>query len=233
MTKGAGRLCFVPRNAAHALANHSDAPALRARLHAGGLRASLGAHGSRGERSRAAAVSAAADPRGHGRRPADRGAGVRALRRSPGAASRGALCESAGLVRGGCTRDGGDRRDRGRGRWRGASFVFAALWNCASGCNGRGGVRLASVRRSNRLPQRAGHARRSDSPRCVLAGPDTRPNRLLACLRESLGATSCRADGGSRLGGNHRSRRPTPCSSSAVVVPDRRTDPSSTRRGAA
>ena len=27
MTKGAGELCFVPRNVAHAPANHSDAPA--------------------------------------------------------------------------------------------------------------------------------------------------------------------------------------------------------------
>jgi hypothetical protein len=79
VTKGTGELSFAPRNVAHALANHSDAPglsdarALRARLHARGLRAPLGAHRRRSGRGRAAAVGAAADPRGHGGRPADRG----------------------------------------------------------------------------------------------------------------------------------------------------------------
>jgi len=77
VTKGAGELCFVPRKVAHALANHSNAPAVPVDLHARGLRASLGAHRRRGGRGRAAAVGAAADPRGHGSWPADRGAGVR------------------------------------------------------------------------------------------------------------------------------------------------------------
>ena len=64
VTKDAGELSF--------------ARALRARLHARGLRAPLGAHGCRGGWGRAAAVGAGADPRGHGRRPAHRGARVRA-----------------------------------------------------------------------------------------------------------------------------------------------------------
>ena len=43
----------------------------------GGLRAPLGAHGRRGGRGRAPGVGAAADPRGHGRRPADHGTRMR------------------------------------------------------------------------------------------------------------------------------------------------------------
>ena len=76
VTKGAGELSFAPRNVPHSQPR-GRARALRARLHARGLRAPLGAHGRRGGRGRAAAMGAAADPRGHRRRPADRAAGVR------------------------------------------------------------------------------------------------------------------------------------------------------------
>ena len=75
LTKAAGEASFAPRNVAHTLANHSDAPARY--LLTCVLRAPLGAHRRRGGRDRAAAVGAAADPRSHGRGPADRGAGVR------------------------------------------------------------------------------------------------------------------------------------------------------------
>jgi hypothetical protein len=61
----------------HAGQPQQRARALRARLHGRGLRAPPGAHRRRRGTDRATAVGAAADPRGHGRRPADRGAGVR------------------------------------------------------------------------------------------------------------------------------------------------------------
>jgi quercetin dioxygenase-like cupin family protein len=71
-TKGAGELSFAPRNVPHTLANHGDAPARYLLVCTPAVRAPLGAHRRRRGRSRAAAVGAAADPRGHGRRPADR-----------------------------------------------------------------------------------------------------------------------------------------------------------------
>lgn len=78
VTKGAGELVFAPRNRSpRAGQSQRRARALPADLHARGLRAPLGSHRRRGGRGRAAAVGAAADPRGHGRRPADRGPGVR------------------------------------------------------------------------------------------------------------------------------------------------------------
>ena len=52
ITKRAGELAFAPRGVAHTLANHSDAPgALRARVHAGRLRALLRADERRTRRS--------------------------------------------------------------------------------------------------------------------------------------------------------------------------------------
>ena len=71
--QGRGRALLRPaQRSPHAGQSQRRARALRARLHARGLRAPLGAHRRRGGRGRAAAVGAAADPRGHGRRPADR-----------------------------------------------------------------------------------------------------------------------------------------------------------------
>ena len=76
-TRRAGELSFAPRNVAHALANHGDAPARYLLVCTpAGFERHWGRLLRRG-RHRAAGVGAAADPRGHGRRPADRGAGVR------------------------------------------------------------------------------------------------------------------------------------------------------------
>ena len=76
--EGRGRaLLRCAQRSPHARQPQRRARALPAGLHARGLRAPLGAHGRRRGRNRAAGVGAAADPRGHGRRPADRGAGVR------------------------------------------------------------------------------------------------------------------------------------------------------------
>ena len=76
-TRGPGGLAFAPRNVAHTYANHSDAPARAARVHAGRLRALLRADGGGGDRRRAARVGAAADAAGRAPRPADRAPRVR------------------------------------------------------------------------------------------------------------------------------------------------------------
>jgi quercetin dioxygenase-like cupin family protein len=76
-TKGAGEVSFAPRNVAHTLANHSDAPARYVLVCTpAGFERNWGARRRRRGRGRAAAVGAAAHPRRHGRRPADRGGSV-------------------------------------------------------------------------------------------------------------------------------------------------------------
>ena len=73
VTKAAGELVFAPRNVAHALANHSDAPARYVLICTpAGFERHWARNGGRSRRGRAAGVGAAADPRDHGRRPADR-----------------------------------------------------------------------------------------------------------------------------------------------------------------
>ena len=70
-TKAAGEVSFAPRQ------SRRRARALSADLHARRLRAPLGPYRRGGGRGRAAGVGPQADPRGHGRRAADRAAGVR------------------------------------------------------------------------------------------------------------------------------------------------------------
>ena len=95
MTKGAGEVSFAPRNVPHTLANHRDAPARYLLICTpAGFERHWAPHRRRGRRSQAAAVGAAADPRGHDRRAADRGAGLSHRSYAPALAAVQALAGS-------------------------------------------------------------------------------------------------------------------------------------------
>lgn len=84
LVTAAGEPSFAPRNLAHTLANHSDAPARYLLICTpAGFERHWARTAAQAARDRAAAMGAAADPQGHGRRPADRGAGLSRGTRAP------------------------------------------------------------------------------------------------------------------------------------------------------
>ena len=76
ITRGPGEIAFAPRTSRTRWPTAAAPRALRARVHAGRLRALLRADGGQAGGHRAARVGARPDPRGHAGRPADRRAGL-------------------------------------------------------------------------------------------------------------------------------------------------------------